>query len=149
VKAAQLDTGLRDYFNEPDFNQFSRIPIYKDTIEDCTAYVLKIDVLENLIRKSNKKRLADIKRKIIIIPESLAIDKLFERFMLEKEHIAMVVDEYGGFEGIVTLEDIIETLLGLEIQDETDAHPDMQVLAREKWKIKAKKMNWELPEEDN
>ncbi len=148
VKSAQQDTILSDYFEEPDFNQFSRIPVYENTIEDCRAYVLKIDVLENLIRKSDKKRLADIKRKIIIIPESLSIDKLFERFIVENEHIAMVVDEYGGFEGIVTLEDIIETILDLEIQDETDAHPDMQELAREKWKIKAKRMNWELPEED-
>jgi len=148
VKAAQQDTSLIDYFKEPDFNQFSRIPVYENTIEDCTTYVLKIDVLENLIRKSDKKKLGDIKRKIIIIPESLPIDKLFERFMVEKEHIAMIVDEYGGFEGIVTLEDIIETILGLEIQDETDAHPDMQELAREKWKIRAKKMNWEIPEEE-
>lgn len=148
VKSSQQDKSLRDLFNETDFQKFSRIPVYEESIEDCKAYVLKNDVLEHLVQNSQPKKLKDIKRPIIIIPESLQIDKLFEKFLRQKEHIAMVVDEYGGFEGIVTMEDIIETLLGLEIQDETDTDADMQKLAKEKWKIKAKKMNWDLPTED-
>jgi len=149
VKSAQQDLSLRDFFSEVDFQQFSRIPVYSESIEDCTAYVLKNDVLEYLATNADtKKKLKDIKRKIIIIPESLFIDRLFDRFLRQKEHIAMVVDEYGGFEGIVTMEDIIETILGLEIQDETDIDIDMQKLAKEKWKIRAKRMNWDLPESD-
>ena len=127
--------------------QFSRIPVYTSSIEDCAAYVLKNDVLENMANNQGSKTLKDIKRKIIIVPENLGIDRLFEKILIEKEHIVAVVDEYGGFEGIVTMEDIIETILGLEIQDETDTIVDMQDLAREKWKIKAKKMNWDLPED--
>lgn len=148
VKSSQQDKELRDFFKEEDFQKFSRVPIYAETIEDCKAYVLKTDVLEQLVHADQKKKLKDIKRPIIIIPESLPIDRLFEKFLRQKEHIAMVVDEYGGFEGIVTMEDIIETILGQEIQDETDTDVDMQLLAKEKWKIRAKKMNWDLPQED-
>lgn len=148
VIAVQEDMTLKEFFDRKEFMQFSRIPVYNNSIEDCSAYVLKNDVLENLANNQQSKKLSEIKRKIIIVPENLGIDRLFEKILIEKEHIAMVVDEYGGFEGIVTMEDIIETILGLEIQDETDTIVDMQKLAKEKWKIKAKKMNWDLPEND-
>lgn len=148
VKSSQQDKNLLDFFNEEDFQKFSRVPVYSETIEDCKAYVLKSDVLEHLVQKAQTKKLKDIKRQIIIIPESLHIGKLFEKFLRQKEHIAMVVDEYGGFEGIVTMEDIIETILGLEIQDETDTDVDMQKLAKEKWKIRAKRLNLNLPQND-
>ena len=148
VIAAEEEMVLSDFKNQKQFSQFSRIPIFKKSIEDCTTYVLKIDVLENLANDKRLIKLKDIKRKIIIVPENLSIDKLFEKLLVGKEHIAMVVDEYGGFEGIVTMEDIIETILGLEIQDETDTEIDMQKLAREKWKIRAKRMNWEINEEN-
>ena len=68
-------------------------------------------MFENLANEKDTKKLKEIKRRIIIVPENLGIDSLFEKLIDQKEHIAMVVDEYGGFEGIVTMEDIIETLL--------------------------------------
>ncbi len=149
VVAAQQDMTSKEFFDQKKFLQFSRIPLYDSSIEDCSTYVLKNDVLENLANNQGSIKLLDIKRKIIIVPENLGIDKLFEKIFIEKEHIAVVVDEYGGFEGIVTMEDIIETILGLEIQDETDTIVDMQDLAREKWRIKAKKMNLDIAEEDD
>jgi len=148
VMAANQEMVLSEFRLNKEFSQFSRIPIYERTIEDCTSYILKNDVLENLADDKDSKKLKEIKRKIIIVPENLSIDKLFEKLLIGKEHIAMVVDEYGGFEGIVTQEDIIETILGLEIQDETDEEIDMQKLAREKWKIRAKRMNWDLFQEE-
>lgn len=144
VLAAEEEMLLLDFRNQKHFSQFSRVPIYTESIEDCTAYVLKNDVLENLADDKDSKKLKDIKRNITIVPENLTIDRLFEKLLIGKEHIAMVVDEYGGFEGIVTQEDIIETILGREIQDETDEEIDMQKLAREKWKIRAKRMNWDI-----
>lgn len=149
VTAANQEMKLSEFKHQKEYLQFSRIPVYEESIEDCTFYVLKNDVLENLANDKDSKKLKEIKRKIIIVPENLGIDSLFEKLIVQKEHIAMVVDEYGGFEGIVTMEDIIETFLGLEIQDETDTEIDMQKLAKEKWKIRAKKMNWDLSEEDN
>jgi CBS domain containing-hemolysin-like protein len=148
VIAAHEEMLLSEFKDQKQYSQFSRIPVFTDTIEDCTAYVLKNDVLENLANNKGSMKLKDIKRNIIIVPENLSIDNLFEKLLIGKEHIAMVVDEYGGFEGIVTQEDVIETLLGLEIQDETDKEVDMQKLAKEKWKIRAKQMNWDIPENE-
>lgn len=73
----------------------------------------------------------------MVVPESMPIPTLFEKMMETREHIALAVDEYGGTAGVVTLEDILETLLGVEIIDEFDNAQDMQSYAREKWKIRA------------
>jgi CBS domain containing-hemolysin-like protein len=138
VIAAQENMSLDDFLKNEEFKQFSRIPVYTESIDDCNSFVLKTDVLQELVQGHDNKELRDIKRPIIIIPENLFIYKLFDKLIREHEHISMVVDEYGGFKGLATLEDIIETILGLEIQDETDVYLDMQKLARERWKIKSK-----------
>ena len=78
-------------------------------------------------------KLKDLKREILTIPNSVNVFSLFNQFLEKKEHIALIVDEYGGFDGIITMEDIIETLLGLEIIDENDQVVDMQLYAKEKW----------------
>ena len=79
-------------------------------------------------------KLKDIKRDIVIVPNSIVLYTLWEKLLEKKEHISLIVDEYGGLDGIVTMEDIIETLLGLEIIDEKDTITDMQKYARERWK---------------
>ena len=76
----------------------------------------------------------DVKREIVVVPNSIVLFALWEKLLEQKEHIASIVDEYGGLDGIVTMEDIIETMLGLEIIDETDTIVDMQKYARDRWK---------------
>lgn len=86
------------------------------------------------------KKLSDLKRNIIVVNRSLPIPTLFEKLIESKNHMALVVDEYGSVSGIVTMEDVIETLLGLEIMDESDSVSDLQYLARKSWESRAKKL---------
>jgi len=76
----------------------------------------------------------------LVVERHVAIPSLFEKLVEEKEHIALVVDEYGSISGIVSMEDVIETLLGLEIMDESDKDSDMQQLARKNWEKRAKRL---------
>ena len=89
---------------------------------------------------NGSKKLADIKRDIIVVHRNLPIPQLFEKFVESKNHIALVVDEYGSVSGLVTQEDVIETLLGLEIMDESDSVADLQQMARKSWETRAKNL---------
>lgn len=133
------DQTIEDYYNATQRSQFSRIPLYSKSSDNITGYILKDDILKNLVENHNSKTLSELKRKIIIETKDTPIPELFEKFIEAKEHIALIVDEFGSTIGLVTMEDVIETLLGLEIMDEQDAHVDMQLLARNKWKERAKK----------
>ncbi|MGI9250681.1 MAG: hemolysin family protein [Pseudohongiellaceae bacterium] len=119
---------------------FSRIPVYHNSNDNVTGYVLKDELLLNLVDDNDDKPLSSIRREIIVVHQSMPIPDLLDMFIRKKEQIALVVDEFGGVEGIVTMEDIIETLLGLEIVDESDSAEDMQALARKNWEIRARRM---------
>ena len=107
---------------------FSRIPILNN--KKIEAYVLKDTMLENIINKKGGFKLKDIKRPIIISAENTKIPKLFDKLLKKREHISLVIDSSKNTIGIVTLEDVIETILGYEIVDETDIVDDMQLLAK-------------------
>jgi CBS domain containing-hemolysin-like protein len=96
------------------------------------------------------KPLKDIRLDIIIIERNIAIPTLFEQLVESKNHMALVVDEYGSVSGIVTMEDVIETLLGLEIMDESDHVANLQALARKSWEVRAKRLGLisDTPEEN-
>lgn len=119
---------------------FSRIPVFNANIDDVTGFVLKDDVLIRSTQERDDDTLRSLKREILIVPETLSLTFLFERFLTERQHIAMVINEHGGTEGLVTLEDIIETLMGMEIVDETDNVENMRILARKKWAERARAM---------
>lgn len=134
VAMADEELTLRDFLRNKDYLMFSRIPVYAENRENVTGYVFRQSVFENLAEKREDLQLKDIRRDIVIIPETNGILNVWEILLDRKEHIALVVDEYGGMDGIVTMEDIIECLLGLEIVDEKDTVQDMQMFARERWK---------------
>ncbi len=137
--ASEKDT-IQAFFDANPKLRFSRIPIYGDSNEDITGFVLKDTVLEELIHKNGDAPLASIKRTIRVVEREAPIPQLFETFISQREHIALVVDEYGSVSGLVTMEDVIETLLGLEIMDESDNVADLQQLARKNWKNRAQRM---------
>ncbi|MEL7021622.1 MAG: CBS domain-containing protein [Bacteroidota bacterium] len=103
-----------------------------------TGFVLKDAVLEAIINEKGEQPLSSISRNIMVTPETQPLPDLFNSLMEKREHIALVVDEFGGMAGIVTMEDVIETLLGMEIIDELDNIADMQALARRNWEKRAK-----------
>lgn len=145
VLAAQEDTTLEEFFNNKEFHRYSRIPIYSNTIDNITGFVLKTDVLEHLAADDKEKKLKDLRRDITICYENTSILAFYDLMVCRKEMIALVIDEYGGLEGIVTMEDVVETILGLELTDESDVQTDMQQFAKERWQKKAKELN--LPED--
>jgi CBS domain containing-hemolysin-like protein len=131
---------VADVFKKFEELRFSRIPVYGEKEDDITGYVLKNDLLINLARENAEERLDNIKRNILILPETISLQNLFEQLLENHEHIAVAVDEYGGFSGVVTMEDVVETLLGMEIMDEADATEDMQKLARKNWRKRAQEL---------
>jgi CBS domain containing-hemolysin-like protein len=80
---------------------------------------------------------------MLTVPESVSLSMLLENLLKERHHIALVVDEYGGTEGLVTLEDLVETLMGIEIMDESDTEQDMRAVARRLWQERARKLGVE------
>jgi len=143
VVAATADENmpLSDFLKNKNYLKFSRIPVYSDSEENITGYVFRQKVFEKLAEDKHHLKLNDVKRDILMAPNTTVLFSLWEELLDQKEHIALIVDEYGGLDGIVTMEDIIETLLGLEILDEKDTISDMQHFARERWKTRQVKYN--------
>lgn len=126
---------------------FSRFPVYGESDEDIRGYVLKTDIMLAQAQGSGDTRLDELKREVLFVPEFVSLQNLFSQLLARQEHFAVVVDEYGGLAGVVTMEDVLETLLGMEIVDESDTVEDLRHAAREKWKARARKMGIELPEQ--
>jgi len=113
--------------------RFSRIPIFDANRDQITGYVLRQDVLLTAARGAVHTKLSEIQRELIAVPDTLALPALFDRLLDTREHLALVCDEFGGTAGVVSMEDLIETLLGFEIVDEVDSVEDMQEHARQRW----------------
>ena len=139
MNTASEDISIQTFYDNHPVLKFSRIPIFSKVPDNISGYILKDQLLEAIIKGNGEKPLKTICRKIFITTRDLPIKSLFDKLLEEHEHIALVVDEYGSLSGLVTQEDIIETLLGLEIVDESDGHEDLQNLARKMWKIRAKR----------
>ncbi len=128
--------------------RFSRIPVYEDNRENVTGYILKDSVLLYAARDRHDVPLSELRQEIATVVERTPLIELLEQLLDSRKHIAIVIDEYGGLAGLVTVEDIVETVLGMEIQDESDPVEDMQEYARARWRRRAKAMGIELPTDD-
>ena len=150
MKSEDENTTVADFFNKNMNLRFSRIPIYTDDPNTIKGLVLKDEIFKEMALDNGTKKLSELKREIIVIERNLPIPKLFEQLVNGRNHMALVVDEYGSVSGIVTMEDVIETLLGLEIMDESDKVSDLQHMARKNWEARAKKLGIidENPRED-
>ena len=140
LKTADESQTIQEFFDEHQTLRFSRIPVFADNPDNISGYFLKDNLLEAIIKGNGDKPLQTIKREILVTKRDLPIPNLFEKLIQEREHIALVVDEYGSVSGLVSQEDVIETLLGLEIMDESDNVADLQQLARKSWESRAKRL---------
>ena len=130
---------LREYYDSDAYDHFSRIPVYADSPEFITGYVLRGDALEELTEDQFQKTLGEIKRSLLYFNEEMNVGDIFDAMLKEKSQIGVVIDEYGCLQGIITFEDVIETIFGLEIIDEMDVVTDMQQYARERWQMRQKR----------
>ncbi len=137
---AEETQNLQSYYKQSQPMIFSRIPLYLENRDTVTGILLKDDLLQQIIEGKANEPLSSIKREATLIPEDTPLRQAFELLHESRVHLAIVADTYGGTLGLLTLEDIIETLFGLEIMDETDAVSDLQKYARQKWEERARKI---------
>ena len=139
VEMAEGQMTIRDFYDS-DLTH-SRILVYDDENDEYViGYVLRQTVLEEMAEDRFATHIRDISRPILTFPENEPVGNIWEKFLEKKEHISVIIDEYGTFRGIVTMEDVIETMLGQEIVDETDEVVDMQEYAKEQWEKAQKDM---------
>ena len=124
---------LKQFYKDKRYSHFSRIPVYSDSDEFITGYILRSAALELLTEDKFNMTLGDIRRDIVMYREEMPVSEIWDSMLSAKQHIACVIDEYGSFQGIITLEDIIETIVGLEIMDERDDVADLRQLALDRW----------------
>ncbi len=138
---------LKAFYRTEEYSHFSRIPVYAEEEDFITGYVLRSEALEELAEDHFSKPLGDIKREIPLFNEEMSVADIWDSLLKHKEQIAGIIDEFGSFQGIITLEDIIETIFGLEIIDESDEVADMQQYARERWQQRQRRFKEiKLPE---
>ena len=124
---------MRAFYKDKKYLHHSRIPVYEKDDEYIAGYILRMDALQLLAEDKFDKTLGSIKREIASFRENTPLDQIWDEMLSKEEQIAIIIDEYGSFQGILTLEDVIETLLGSEIVDEKDTVRDMQQFAKDRW----------------
>ncbi len=120
---AREKTGVLDY---------SRVPVYDKDAEDVVGVMLRRDLLTAMAEDRGHVRIEELMRPVDFVVESLSLNRLLRMFVERREHLLMVVDEFGGLAGLVTLEDVLEEILGQEIVDEFDTVTDLRELARDR-----------------
>ncbi len=126
------NTTVEQAYNTPSFWNFSRIPVYDEDHEDIVGLVLRRNVVLHLDADNGGMRLSEIMQPIHFVLESLTLDKVLTEFLERRQHLFAVLDEYGGLAGVISLEDVLEELLGREIVDESDVAADLRAVARER-----------------
>jgi CBS domain containing-hemolysin-like protein len=140
---------VHEYFEKHYDSRFSRIPVYAENDEMFTGFVLKDDLLLAQARNNTDNTLKSYRRDLHRLSDHSSLSDAFDEVLHQRAHIMVIIDEYGGIEGIITMEDILETLLGLEIMDESDKTADMQEYARRMWRKRAQTMGISLPKDDD
>lgn len=132
--AFQQEMTIGELFEKDPTLPYSRIPIYDENTDDVTGFMLRIDVLMAHAADELEKPLIAFKRDIDDVPETNSVSSALDKFITKRQHIVLVIDEYGGTAGVLTMEDTLETLLGIEITDESDMVEDLRKMAEQRFK---------------
>lgn len=136
VFALDRNRSIKDIVeNEPAIFKFSRVPVYEGSIENITGIVMTKKIFKQAL-KDDTVSLKSVEKDIFKMSENLPVSKALDLFIKKKEHMFLVLDSYDQTEGIVTLEDCVETILGVEIVDESDSDADMREVAKQKMRMK-------------
>lgn len=148
VYSLSQDDTVADVSEDVEKSRFSRIPIYERRDPDCVVgFVLKQELLLAQAKGDGSDKLSKFRRDMLMLPETATIYQAFQKMLARRMQISAVLDEYGSLEGLVTLEDLLETLLGEEIVDEADKTPDRQQLARRLWRWRSKRYGLKVDDE--
>ncbi len=137
---ADEEMTLQEFYNRHEKLRFSRIPIYSNQPDNISGFFLKDELLENLVKDNDDWQLHQIRKDVLAVNQDKPLPELFDALTQNRAHMAIVVDDFGSLVGLVSMEDVFETLLGLEIVDESDAVADLQELARKRWEERARKI---------
>ncbi len=129
-----------DVIHEHTNMPFTRIPIFLEQPDNITGFIRKDDLLYAAVKRPPETPISELRRDLISVPDRTPLGALMQRMTRDHHQIALLVDEYGDIRGLVTMEDLVETMLGIEIVDETDTSVDMQKFARELWLKRARQM---------
>jgi CBS domain containing-hemolysin-like protein len=144
IVAFQQDITVAEALDAKSHTPFSRLLLYRRDLDDITGFILKTDMMLSKAQDQKEVKLTTLKRDIMTVSGEMSLSVLLEFLLDHRQQIALVIDEYGGSKGLVTLEDVVETLLGMEIVDEMDKVEDMQILARQQWAKRAKALGLEV-----
>lgn len=134
IFSCEADKVIDEVIKMPELQMYSRFPIWEgESVDDgVLGYVMSKDILLAALNGKNNLTLRDFCREVYFIPENARLDIALERFLNRRQHLFIVVDEYGGVEGLITMEDVLETILGTEILDEVDKVADLRQLAKQR-----------------
>jgi len=137
---ANEEKSLQEFYDKNKPFRFSRIPLFKTATDNITGFFLKDDLLQHMLDGDNEQPLSILRRDITMVHENRVLSDVLKHLTTQKSHISIAVDDYGSVVGIVTMEDVFETVLGLEITDESDVIADLQAYARKRWEERGSNM---------
>lgn len=149
VRSIEKQTTIEAFFQRHQKMHFSRVPLYDGESDNIIGYFKRTDALLAHAKGETDRPLIDFVRQMPTLLDKMSLSHGMKELVSNNDHMALVVNEYGTMRGILTLEDILETLIGQEIVDEDDTHIDMQQLADRLWKARAKKYGIEPEQEDD
>ena len=135
---------VADYFAAHGREPFSRVPLHDGDRERIAGFLLRVDLLQAMANGEGQRPLTDFRRELLTIPDSISLLQAYDQLIEQRAHISLIVNEYGTVRGLLTLEDVLETLLGLDIVDEGDRQGSMQRHARRLWEQRARNMGLEI-----